>query len=84
MEFSSKTLRLLLSYSIVLDVIFSSGPSRLSAECLTNTPTGLPVETSFVADSLPGETWSVMDQCKLWLGPNATVCPVNMRFLFLS
>ncbi len=42
--------------------------------CLTNVPSDLPIETTYVTGVKPGQLWSADDQCKMNFGSQATFC----------
>ncbi len=44
--------------------------------CLTNVPSDLPIETTYVTGVKPGQLWSADDQCKMNFGSQATFCSV--------
>ena len=44
--------------------------------CLANVPSSLPLETSYANRFLPGQVFSLNDQCKMLYGPTAINCAV--------
>ena len=64
-------------FLLLLQYDFLSGAST-SAQCLLNTPTNLPVETSYVGLTYPGQIWTANDQCKQIYGQNSSFCPVGL------
>ena len=62
-------------------MVFFSGATT-SAQCLLNTPTNLPVETSYVGLTYPGQIWTANDQCQQLYGKNASFCPVCLTSYF--
>ncbi|CAF0922549.1 unnamed protein product, partial [Brachionus calyciflorus] len=52
--------------------------AKSNAQCLTNTPSSFPIESSLADISLPGLIWNANDQCRMQFGPQSSSVPTSV------
>jgi hypothetical protein len=50
---------------------------KVTAKCLQSEPTDLPTEAIYAQKTHAGQYWTANEQCKMFVGANASFCVVS-------